>query len=274
MKLREALAAATARLRNSSDTPRLDSELLMARSLGTERETMLLREMEREAPAGFETLVARREGGEPIAYIIGRRAFWTIEIGVGPAVLIPRPDSETLIEAAVQYFAGRSPGEILDLGTGSGALLLAALDQWPEARGVGIDRSEAALEVASANAARLGISERAEFRSGDWGEGLEQVFDLILCNPPYVATDADLPIDVAGWEPHEALFAEADGLGEYRRIAPTLPDLLAPGGIACVEIGHSQESQVAALFDAVGLVVSVRNDLGGHARCLELTHRV
>ncbi len=274
MKLREALAAASSRLAQSSDTPRLDAELLMAHAIGVEREELLLGDMAREVPDGFDALVARREAGEPIAYIIGRRAFWTIELEVGPAVLIPRPESETLIEAAVEHFAGRMPCDILDLGTGSGALLLAALDQWRDARGIGVDRSQAALDIASANAARLGMSGRADFRLGDWGEGLEQRFDLILCNPPYVETGADLPRDVAEWEPHEALFAAAGGLGEHRRLAPVLPRLLAPGGVACVEIGAGQQGAVSALFEAAGLAVAARRDLAGHVRCLALTHRV
>lgn len=273
MRLREALAAAAKRLTGSSETPRLDAELLMAHALGVEREAMLLGGLDR-VPTDFEPLVARREAGEPIAYIVGRRAFWTIELDVGPAVLIPRPDSETLIEAAVRHFAGRSPADILDLGTGSGALLLAALDQWREARGVGIDRSEPALAVASANARRLGMAARADFRLGDWTDGLDQAFDLILCNPPYVETGARLPRDVVEWEPHEALFAAADGLSEYRRLAPVLPRLLAPGGIACIEIGQGQESPVSALFEGVGLAVAAHRDLGGHVRCLALTHRV
>jgi len=274
MNLREALDAAAARLAGSSDTPRLDAELLMAHALGVEREKMLLGGLHGDAPADFEPLLVRREAGEPVAYIIGRRAFWTIELEVGPDVLIPRPDSETLIEAAVGHFAERSPGDVLDLGTGSGALLLAALDQWRDARGVGIDKSEAALAVASANAARLGMGDRADLRRGDWAEGLDRTFDLILCNPPYVETGADLPRDVADWEPHEALFAAADGLGEYRRLAPVVPRLLAPGGIASFEIGEGQEIPVSALFEDAGLAVAAHRDLGGHVRCLALTHRV
>ena len=274
MRLREALAAAAERLSGSSDTPRLDAELLMAHALGVEREKMLLGGLNGDSPAEFERLLARREAGEPVAYIIGRRAFWTIELEVGPAVLIPRPDSETLIEAAVEHVAGLPPREVLDLGTGSGALLLAALDQWRGASGAGVDRSEAALAVARANAERLGMAGRAEFRNGDWAEGIDQAFDLVLCNPPYVETGAELPRDVAGWEPHEALFAAADGLSEYRRFAPFLPRLLAPGGIACVEIGQGQQLSVSTLFEGVGLAVAAHRDLGGHVRCLALTHRV
>jgi release factor glutamine methyltransferase len=274
MKLREALAAAAARLTQSSDTPRLDAELLMAHLLGVEREELLLGDKDRPAPAGFEPLVARREAGEPIAYILGRRAFWTIELEVGPGVLVPRPDSETLIEAAVGHFGDTGPAAILDLGTGPGTLLLAALAQWPEARGTGIDSSEAALRYAERNALALGLRERARFQTGDWGKNLNGRFDLILCNPPYVEEGARLPRDVAEWEPHVALFAAADGLAAYRRIAPDIPRLLEPGGVACIELGAGQSEAAIALFEAHGLSAGTRADLAGHVRCLTLTHGV
>jgi release factor glutamine methyltransferase len=272
MKVREAIAAAAARLADASPTPRLDAELLMALALGVEREAMLLAGTEGKAPPDFETLVRRREAGEPVAYITGRRAFWTIELEVGPSVLIPRPDSETLLEAAVEHFGSAGPIRVLDLGTGPGTLLLAALDQWPEARGLGVDASETALAYARRNSKRLGLAERAELRLGDWGEGLDGRFDLILCNPPYVESAAELPRDVAEWEPHEALFAAADGLSEYRRLAPQIPRLLAPGGLGCIELGAGQAEAVAALFDAEGLRSGVRADLAGHPRCLTLSH--
>ena len=270
MKAREALAQAAARLARSSETPRLDAELLMAEALGIQREALLLSQLDDEAPRGFEPLLARREAGEPVAYITGRRAFWTIELEVGPGVLIPRPDTETLIEAAVEHFGKEGPKRILDLGTGPGTLLLAALSEWPGAAGIGVDRSEQALAMAARNAERLGLA--AELRSGDWGEGLEGSFDLILCNPPYVEEGADLPRDVSGFEPHEALFAGADGLRDYRKLAPQIQRLLAPGGIACVEIGAGQEAAVTALFAAEGVTVRPRRDLAGHVRCLVLGH--
>ncbi|WP_443019049.1 peptide chain release factor N(5)-glutamine methyltransferase [Sphingomonas sp.] len=268
---REALAGAARRLAGASETPRLDAELLLASALAIERQALLLSDLNEEAPAAFEQLVARREKGEPIAYIVGRRGFWTIELEVAPGVLVPRPDSETLIEAAVAHFGANGPRSILDLGTGSGALLLAALDQWPTAQGVGVDRCERALAIARANGERLGLADRAQFRLGDWGEGLEQRFDLILCNPPYVDAGADLPRDVAEWEPHEALFAGADGLDDYRRIAPQISGLLGQDGIACIEIGLGQAPAVTALFAAEGLRVDQREDLGGRTRCLILT---
>lgn len=268
MRVREALAAAAGRLAGVSETPRLDAELLMAEALGLEREALLLSGLSGESPPAFESLVERREEGEPVAYILGRRAFWTVELEVAPGVLIPRPDSETLIEAALAHFGAAGPRTILDLGTGPGTLLLAALDQWPEAQGLGIDRSERALAIARRNAERLGLMGRATLRQGDWGRGVEARFDLILCNPPYIEAAASLPRDVSAWEPHEALFAGSDGLDAYRRLAPEVPGLLAPGGIACFELGAGQANSVSALFAAQGLRVALRNDLAGHERCL------
>jgi release factor glutamine methyltransferase len=264
-----ALADAALRLAPHSATPRLDAELLMAEALGATREDMLLSRLDEPAPAGFAPLLARREAGEPVAYILRRRAFWTIELEVGPGVLIPRPDSETLLEAAVEHFRGRPPATILDLGTGPGTLLLAALAEWPDARGLGIDRSEQALAYARRNAERLGLA--AELRLGDWADGVDGAFDLILCNPPYVEAGAELMRDVIEWEPAEALFGGADGLDAYRRLAPALPPLLAAGGIACAEIGAGQADAAAALFEARGLAVARRRDLSGRVRCLVLS---
>jgi release factor glutamine methyltransferase len=271
MKVREALTRAAGRLAPHSDSARLDAELLMAEALGVEREEMLLRRLDGDTPAAFDALIARRERGEPVAYIIRRRAFWTIELEVGPGVLIPRPDSESLIEAAVAHFGDRAPRRILDLGTGPGTLLVAVLAQWPQATGLGVDVSETALAYARRNAERLGLAQRAEFRGGDWTEGIGERFDLILCNPPYVEAGADLPRDVAEWEPHEALFAAADGLSEYRRLAPAIAPLLAPGGVACVELGAGQRDAVAAIFAGEGFSPASRKDLAGIDRCLVLT---
>jgi release factor glutamine methyltransferase len=265
---RSAIAAAAARLVAASETPRLDAELLMAHALGTTREALLLGGLDREAPVEFDGLLARRLGGEPLAYITRTRAFWTIELLVTPAVLIPRPDSETLIEAAVEHFRGTpGPKRILDLGTGSGALLLAALAEWPEATGVGIDRSSAALAVAEINAARLGLAGRAALLSGGW-TGTGEAFDLLLCNPPYIATGARLPRDVIAHEPHGALFAGPDGLDDCRALAPLLVGQIAPGGVACIEIGATQAKDVGALLAGCGLPAEVRRDLAGRDRCL------
>lgn len=265
---RQVLAEAALALAQTSDTPRLDAELLMAHALGITREDLLLRHLDAPAPAAFAALLARRVAHEPIAYITGTRAFWTIDIAVGPGALIPRADSETLIEAAIDHFGAVGPATILDLGTGPGTLLLAALALWPQATGVGIDRSEAALTMAKANADRLSLADRANFALGDWANGIHQRFDLVLANPPYIGTAEALPTDVAAYEPHEALFAGADGLDDYRCIVPQLPPLLAPGGIAVLEIGHRQAEPVSALIAAAGMEPLLHHDLGGRPRAI------
>ena len=258
------LSEAATRLTPVSATPRLDAEILLAHALGISREELILGT--HTAPAAFDTLLARRLAHEPVAYITGTRDFWTVTLHVAPGVLIPRPDSETLIEAAVAHFGKTGPRRVLDLGTGSGALLLAALDQWPAATGVGIDASDTALIIARANAEAIAPG-RAEILSGGW-TGTGDTFDLILCNPPYVGTGETLPPDVADWEPASALFAGPDGLDDYRTLARVLAPQLAPGGIACIEIGHSQRDAVTALFVAQGFTVHCRKDLAGHDRCL------
>jgi release factor glutamine methyltransferase len=258
------LKDATGLLATISSTPRLDAEILLAHALGIEREHLHLGD--HACPANYAELVERRLAHEPIAYITGTRDFWTITLHVGPGVLVPRPDSETLIDAAVAHFGKSGPRRVLDLGTGSGALLLAALDQWRDATGVGIDASDAALAIARTNTVAIAPG-RAEIRRGGW-EGTGDIFDLILCNPPYVATDEILPADVADWEPACALFAGQDGLDDYRRIAPVLAAQLAPGGIACIEIGHTQREAVSALLTLQGLTVECRRDLAGRERCL------
>ena len=264
-----ALSRATEQLSKVSDTPRLDAELLMAAALGIGRDRLILDDPRGETPPTFADYVERRRAGEPVAYITGHRAFWTIDLIVGPGALVPRPDSETLIAAAVEFFE-RPPQRILDLGTGPGTLLLAALDEWPEATGLGIDASEAALDYAGRNAIRLGLADRAEFRIGDWAQGIDQRFDLILCNPPYVADGALTGPGVADYEPPEALFAGPEGLDEYRRLAPEIPRLLAPGGLAAIEIGFDQAGSVAALFEEQGYQPALVRDLGGHPRALLL----
>jgi release factor glutamine methyltransferase len=269
--IRQALADAALQLAATTDTARLDAELLMAHALGVTRNDLLLRHLDAPIPDVFEPLLQRRLAHEPIAYITGTRAFWTIELQVGPGALIPRPDSETLIEAAIEHFDERGPSHILDLGTGPGTLLLAALDQWPQARGLGVDASEQALAYARANARHLGMANRAEFRTGDWTEGVEGAFDLILANPPYIGTHEQLPAQVREHEPASALFAGIDGLDDYRRILPALADLLAPGGAAVLEIGWTQAKAVSTLALQHGLLPAVHSDLGGRPRVVLLT---
>jgi release factor glutamine methyltransferase len=263
--VRAAISDAASRI--ASETPRLDAELLMAHALGVSRQAMLLTRLGDPVPEGFAVLVERRVAHEPIAYITGSRGFWTIELNVGPGVLVPRADSEALIEAAVAHFTGtEGPKRVLDLGTGPGTLLLAALAEWPQASGLGIDASEIALDYARDNAERLGMAGRAELRAGNWGESIDGRFDLILCNPPYIGTGEVLGPEVRVHEPSEALFAGADGLEDYRRIVPDLSRLLAPGGIAVLEIGWTQAAAVSVLVAEAGLTPAVRQDLGGRDR--------
>jgi len=267
-----ALADAARQLEPTSDTARLDSELLMAEALHIDRDKLILSPPSRAVPQRFWDMVERRKRGEPVAYITGRRAFWNIELHVGPGVLVPRPDSEVLISSAIEHFEGKSgPGRILDLGTGPGTLLLAALDIWPEATGIGIDLSRQALSYAAANARRLGFDNRSTLRQGNWAAGITERFDLLLCNPPYIADGAELGRGVAEYEPDEALFAGEEGLGAYRELAPQLPGLLNPGGLAAVEIGPSQANAVVALLARDGLGARVAQDLGGRDRALLLT---
>jgi len=264
-----ALGRATQQLSETSDTPRLDAELLMAAALGVGRDRLILDNPKGEAPAAFLEFVERRRAGEPVAYITGQRAFWTIDLEVGPGALVPRPDSETLIAAAVEHFAGTlGPTRVLDLGTGPGTLLLAALDEWPNATGLGIDASEVALGYAGRNANRLGMAARTEFRAGDWAEGVAERFDLVLCNPPYVAIEAETGPGVAEFEPAEALFSGPEGLDDYRRLAPEIGRLLAPGGLAAIEIGFDQAKTASALFEQQGLMPSIALDLGNRPRAL------
>jgi release factor glutamine methyltransferase len=270
--IRAALADATNAIGVLSDSPRLDAELLMAHALGVDRDVLIMRHLDDRLPEGFAALLERRLAHEPVAYITGWRDFWTIRLKVGPGVLIPRADSETLIEAALSHFKeAQPPARILDLGTGPGTLLFAALFEWPSATGLGVDASEAALLCAKDNAEALGLLARAEFRAGNWGEGVSGRFDLILCNPPYVEVDAALAPQVRDFEPAEALFAGDDGLDDYRVLAPQFAPLLTSNGCVALEIGAGQVDAVSALMKSQGFSVAEHYDLGGHVRCLLLT---
>jgi release factor glutamine methyltransferase len=270
--INRALADAARQLEASSDTARLDSELLMAEALHIDRDRLLLSPPDRSVPQRFWDMVERRKSGEPVAYITGRRAFWNIELHVGPGVLVPRPDSEVLISSAIEHFEGTpGPKRILDLGTGPGTLLLAALDVWPEATGVGVDVSRRAMSYAAANARRLGFEGRVKLREGSWAEGIKEKFDLILCNPPYVPEGAEVGAGVREFEPDEALFAGSEGLDAYRALAPQLSRLLRKSGLAAVEIGHDQAAAVTKLLNRDGLHVKVAKDFGGRDRALLLT---
>lgn len=270
----KALRDAADKLAATSDTPRLDAELLMAEALGVSRSELLLRHMDRPVPDAFAALLERRAGHEPVAYILGRQEFFGLELRVTADVLIPRGDSEVLVEAALA--ARPDAARVLDCGTGSGALLLAVLSRLPQAQGVGIDRSAAALAVARDNAARLGLDDRARMVAADWDAPgwtgpLGGPFDLILANPPYVEDAADLAPSVRAHEPHGALFAGAEGLDAYRVLLPQLPALLGARGVALVEIGAAQAEPVSAIAASAGFAAKLHRDLGGRPRALELS---
>ena len=269
-----AIRDAAQRLAESRDTARLDAELLMAHALGTDRSSMLLRSMADPAPADFRPLIERRLGHEPVAYITGVQEFYGRDFTVSPDVLIPRGDSETLIEAALE--CAPKAERVLDLGTGSGALLITILLETAKSHGIGIDLSAGAVAVARVNAQALGlIGAQARFLERDWhkegwADDLGQ-FDLILCNPPYVETGAKLDPDVRDHEPHTALFAGEEGLDDYRVIFPQLGKLMLPGGVAVFEIGAAQADSVAEIARNAGFEVRLRHDLANRARALILT---
>lgn len=271
-----ALRAAAQALQSITDTPRLDAELLMAHALETSREDLLLKLPDMNAPRDFRELLERRLAHEPVAHIVGAKEFWGLSFLVSSEVLIPRPDSELLIEEAVRLYANKPPARILDLGTGSGALLLAVLSEFPETTGIGIDASAPVLEIAHNNADRLSLTARAQFQMldwlrSDWADDLPGPFDLILANPPYVSTDVTLSPEVAQYEPHDALFAGAEGLDDYRIILPALEKLLATGGHALLEIGYDQAESVTQLAESHGYFVRCQQDLGGNDRLLTLS---
>lgn len=269
----EALNIAEPHLAAMSGTPRLDAEMLMAHALGCELGDVRWLHLDSANPKEFLGLIRRRLAHEPVAYITGTRGFWTIDLQVGPGVLVPRPDSETLLDAAVAHFqGGQGPRTVLDLGTGPGTLLLAALSEWPGARGTGTDWSDQALGYARRNARLLGLEARVTWRQGFWAREVEGAFDLVLSNPPYIGTVESLPRDVAEWEPDVALFAGADGLAAYPLIVRDLPRLIAPGGMAALEIGWTQAEAVSALVRDAGLTPALRHDLGGRPRCIVVTH--
>lgn len=276
MTIGDAIRAAAERLAATSDTARLDAELLMAHVLGISRSSMLLTQMREDSAghlAAFDELVTRRAAHEPVAYLLGVQEFFGLDFTVTRDTLIPRDDSETIVEAALEQ-AGPD-ARVLDMGTGSGALLLAFLHQRPAASGIGIDASAEALEIAAGNGDRLGLAARARFHRADWHQpgwaaGLGS-FDLVLCNPPYVEHEAALAADVRDYEPAAALFAGPEGLDDYRAIIPQLGKLLNPRGVAILEIGATQAAAVSAIASESGFAVEPRCDLGERPRALILS---
>ncbi len=266
------------------DNARFEARLLLSRATGLAIEQLISRGPDAAPAAAAATLrelTARRVRREPMAYILGEREFWGLPFKVSPAVLIPRPDSETVIETVLDLLPDRSRKlRILDLGLGSGCLLLTLLREYPQATGVGIDASEAALAVAQANAEALGVAPRARLTTGDWRQAgwtdlLEGPFDLLVSNPPYIESAAvgGLMPEVARHEPRLALDGGADGLAAYRIIAAALPALVVPGGWTIVEVGEGQAPEIASLFAAEGLVPRPsRKDLGGIERVVPAQH--
>ncbi len=262
------------RLGGIADNPRLEARILLARALGVTRED-LIRDPDRQIETiAYDVLLKRRIAREPLALIVGHREFWSLEFQVSPATLIPRPDSETLIEAALAAFAKRPPPRrIIDLGTGTGCLLLALLTEYPTAFGIGIDLSPDAAALAKANAAALGLTTRSAFMAGNWTNAVSGRFDLIISNPPYIpALDiGTLMPEVAAYEPRTALDGGEDGYDAYRAIIPLLRGHIEPTGVAILELGVEQAHSVEELARDIGFDTLLRLDLAEISRAIVLT---
>lgn len=279
--LRDAAVALTAA---GIDNARFEARLLLAHAAGVTIERLVAHGGDMAPPAVDEALrglTARRIRREPMAYILGEREFWGLPFKVSPAVLVPRPDSETLIEAALALMPSRTaPWRIADLGVGSGCLLLTLLREFPNARGVGMDASAAALSVTQTNAEALGVAARLRLVEGDWrqsgwAEQLGGPFDLLVSNPPYIETAAiaGLMPDVARFEPHLALDGGPDGLVAYRAIVGAAARLVVPGGQVLIEAGEGQAPEISALLLTAGLRPGHPwKDLGGIDRIVPATH--
>ncbi|MDA0261218.1 MAG: peptide chain release factor N(5)-glutamine methyltransferase [Proteobacteria bacterium] len=270
------LAPAVARLRDAGvATPRLDAELLLASAAGQSRVWVVTNRdaaMASNAVGVFDGFIDRRLRREPVSRILGLRSFWSHTLELTSAVLDPRADSETLVEAALE-FAAKAPQHplmIADLGTGSGCLLLALLAELPQAIGVGVDRDSAAISVARRNAAKCDLADRTLFFVGDWGSAMASVFDIIVCNPPYLAAaELERLQPEVQFDPAAALDGGDDGLHAYRAVLPDIPLLLTVQGRAFFEIGAGQADAVCALANRCDLVVdAVRADLSGVDRCV------
>ena len=270
---RQALAAFR---RANLPTPELDARWLVAAAAGVQPNLIAFdggRQLSAQAAVKIEIFIARRLAGEPVDRILGKREFWSLEFRLGPTTLSPRPDTETLVEACLAVLADRQAHyRLLDLGTGTGAILIALLTERPAATGVGIDLAPQAVAIARQNAEDNGVSKRACFAEGNWTQGLEGPFDLIVSNPPYISGPdiAGLDREVRDHDPRLALDGGADGLDAYRTIIRGAPPLLMPRGILALELGIGQEDAVTALMQAAGfsMLGPARKDLGGVPRAL------
>ncbi|MEQ8179142.1 MAG: peptide chain release factor N(5)-glutamine methyltransferase [Amphiplicatus sp.] len=274
MTLDAFLRAAAARLVNS-ETPSLDARVLAKHALDLDDAGLILdakRALTPEEIAKLTALVERRAAGEPVAYIIGEKEFRGLTFRMAPGVLVPRPDSETLIEAAVKRLPADAPLRILDLGTGTGCLLCALVAHFTKASGVGVDLNETALALAETNAASLGLADRTAFVKDDWAAAVEGTFDLIISNPPYIEEGAreSLPVEVRAYEDPRALFAGEDGLDAYRAILAGAPSLARPRSLMIFELGEGQAEAVGALAKAAfpGAFIEFEADLAGRRRAL------
>lgn len=275
------LSAAVQLRKGGIESAEPDARILLAHALGVEDATILAQSKTKtpeDTRRRLEGFLARRLAGEPIARIVGRKEFWSRSFRLGPDTLVPRPETETVVEAVLAAFPDRNAElRVLDLGTGSGALLAAILTERPRSFGLGIDRSKGALVVARANLEALDLGARVAFACGDWGAALGAKFDLIVCNPPYIAAHEfkRLPLEVRDHDPHFALDGGVDGLDAYRAIVSDFARLLPAHGVAVVELGRGQESAVANLTFDAGLLVAgpARLDLAGIPRALTLRPR-
>ncbi len=267
-----ALREAAAQLK-AVQTPLLDARILLKLATGLDDAGVIARSDDKlptDQAKMFAGLVKRRAAGEPVAYITGVKEFWSLEFHVSPDVLIPRDDSECLIEAVIARRDKHAPYKILDLGTGSGCLLCALLEEFPNSLGTGVDCSAAAIAIARANSRKLGLAPRARFLVGDWAKTLEGGFDIIIANPPYIPEGdrAGLPVDVADYEPARALFAGESGFNAYQAILADAPRILSPGGRIVLEAGDGQAGRLVEMVtktfpDAEILTI---NDLKGRPR--------
>jgi release factor glutamine methyltransferase len=261
------------------ENPRGEARVLLSHVLGLGPEKVIGHpelEIDGDGVSKFEAALSRRVLREPMSHVLGKREFWSLNFRVTPDTLDPRPDSETVVEAVFEHISDRGRRlRVLDLGTGTGCLLLAILSELPNATGVGVDISPAALDIAKENSKTLGFDNRAEFKLAQWDDGLDDAFDIVVSNPPYIPTTelSRLEPEVSRFEPRLALDGGTDGLLEYRALAPVIARRLHREGMAVVELGAGQSVPVSDIMNSDGLrIVDQRHDLGGVIRCLVLRH--